>query len=289
MSRWCLIVATYGRALEVDILLNSLARLHSENLRIILVDQNTDGRLEAIVATWAGRLQINHLITLPRGVSHARNIGLAHLGDAEFVAFPDDDCRYEPDTLVEAERAFAADANAQVLISNWYGIDTPRPPAPAKNHPRQTGQIGALRQSPTYTLFFRRSAVDLAGGFDESLGPGGGTPWLCGEDADYLLRAGALANHCRRAPAVLVSHPQVEFTGHAGKAHGYGRGRMRVLRKHSFPLWFQLASIIQPLLQSVLSSGHARRFRWHLFRGRLHEFIAPYRPQGSNAGTGSPR
>jgi glycosyltransferase involved in cell wall biosynthesis len=278
VNRWCLVVATKGRTEEVGSLLASLAQLYGVSFRTVLVDQNGDDRLRSIVDQWSHKLEIEHLKVEARGVSRARNDGLLRCCDAEFVAFPDDDCRYEPDTLIQAERAFAECSQAEILVSNWYELNAQRPSLHGKKNIRlhQLNRLTVLKQSPTYTLFFRRSAIKRAGFFDESLGPGSGTPWLCGEDADYLLRSGGLINLAWRAPSVMVSHPLVEFAGSPNKAYGYGRGRMRVLRKHAFPLWFVLASVFHPLFSSLFSLGYARKFRWHLFLGRLREWVKPF-------------
>ncbi len=276
MVNWCLIVATRGRVTEVDRLLTSLANLEGVPPRVILVDQNTNGCLHGLVAQWAGALPLEHLVIPPRGVSQARNAGLALLRDEPFVAFPDDDCIYAPDVLPSAEAAFRSCGEAEVLISAWSAIDEALPPQPLNPRPKLCGRFSALRQSPTYTLFFRRSAIARARGYDESLGPGGGTPWLCGEDADYLLRAGGPRVQIAFAPGIRVQHPKVETSGMAAKAFGYGRGRMRVLKKHQFPLWFQLLSILHPLVLIAIEAPHTWLFRWHLFRGRLHEWLHPH-------------
>jgi hypothetical protein len=254
-----------------------LASLRGDPPRIVLMDQNEDGRLCSVVDTWSRSLRLEHVIIPPRGVSQARNAGIACLREETLVAFPDDDCCYEPTTLQDAEEAFASDQRVDTLISHWYGIGEPPPSRSKGNALRQVGPILALRQSPTYTLFFRRSAIIRAGSFDETLGPGGGTPWLCGEDADFLLRAGAQAGTAAFAPRVRVSHPRIDVGAVSEKAYGYGRGRMRVLHKHHLPLWFQVASILHPLMCCVTPSAGVRRFRWHLFRGRLREWMQPHR------------
>lgn len=275
MSGWCLIVATRGRVGEVERLLLSLGAIVGPAPRILLMDQNEDGRLIPIAEAWKKRLRLEHHVIPPRGVSQARNAGLALLADEPFVAFPDDDCTYEPDALHQAEAAFASCTGIDALISAWSDFTEPLPPAAPVIEP--CTRISALRQSPTYTLFLRRSGVVRAGEFDESLGPGGGSPWLCGEDADYLLRAGGPSCRIGRAAAIRVHHPRVHTVGDAGKAFGYGRGRMRVLAKHAFPWWFQVLSIVHPLLLSASPSSAERRFRWHLFRGRLVEWLTPHR------------
>lgn len=279
MSAWGLIVATRGRVGEVERLLASLAALAGPAPRILLMDQNEDGRLAPVVGAWMARLRLEHHVIPPRGVSQARNAGLELLADEPFVAFPDDDCTYEPDALHQAEAAFARCAGSDALISAWSDFTEPLPAVAGEPVVERCSRISALRQSPTYTLFFRRAGIVRAGEFDERLGPGGGSPWLCGEDADYLLRAGGPGCRIGRTAAIRVHHPRVHTVGDAGKAFGYGRGRMRVLAKHSYPWWFQVLSILHPLLLCASPSRAERRFRWHLFRGRLVEWLAPHRPK----------
>ena len=280
MSRWCLIVATIGRQAEVDRLLASLAHASSDPPpRVVLVDQNQDGRLDGVVATWSSQLPLERIVMRPQGVSAARNAGLARIADEPFVAFPDDDCFFEPMTLTAVEAAFAARPDADVVIGTLHEPEQAASPSPALDAGAlsQPTRIGLLRGSGMPLLFFRRSAVAAAGSFDLTLGPGGGTPWLCGEDADFLLAAVAAGKRAMRSRAARVFHPPVAAGGSPAKAHGYGRGRIRLLRKHGYPWWFVLLSVFHPLTGCVLARPAVRRFRWHLFRGRLREWLRPHR------------
>jgi len=81
-----------------------------------------------------------------------------------------------------------------------------------------------------------------------------------------------------RAPQIRLYHPAVEGSGpgYAAKAFGYGRGRIALLRKHRFSWWFRLGNLFFPLVSSLWSAAAVRRFRWHLFRGRWHEWFHPH-------------
>ncbi len=282
--RCCLIVATIGRTGQVEALLKSLADQRHRVLRVVLVDQNEDERLVEVVRRATGSLAIEHVRISPHGVSAARNAGLVRLGDAELVAFPDDDCVYDPDTLATVIAAMNAFPQAQAVMAALHlpkNVPKAAPKGARSNAPKAEGsglsypnRFGLLHGSNTFTLFFRRSRVDAVGGFDETLGPGAGTPWLSGEDTDYLVRAFSGRGSILRCPSARVYHPAVDATsaGYQAKAFGYGRGRIQLLRKHRYPRWFVLANVLHPLLRCVFASAADRAFRWHLFRGRWHEW-----------------
>jgi GT2 family glycosyltransferase len=276
---WCLIVATHGRRAELARLLDSLLVQSEHSFRVIIVDQNPPGFLESTLSPYLERMPIDHVVIESHGVSHARNAGLALLADESFIAFPDDDCYYSPETLSGATHAFDTAHDADAIIAHWRvpgAADAQR--ASDRMVPRAVGRYRCLVASPTFVLFFRRAAVTATGAFDETLGPGGGTPWLCGEDADYLLRAGGLRGRAAYAAGVEVFHPRADATtqGYEAKAFGYGRGRMRVLAKHAYPFWFRAINLLHPLAAAVFAPASQRRFRWHLFRGRLHEWLHPH-------------
>ena len=110
--RCCLIVATIGRVELLERLFISLSDQQHSSFRVVVVDQNGDGRLDDLVARYGNACHIEHLKVPAVGVSAARNVGLTRLADAELVAFPDDDCFYDPLTLANAVGTGVADDKA---------------------------------------------------------------------------------------------------------------------------------------------------------------------------------
>src|SRR5262249_55745778 len=108
-----LVVATVGRTGELVDLLGSLESQTYRNFRLVVVDQNGDDRLEAILALFDGSVPLLRLASA-RGLSRARNVGLRELA-GDVVSFPDDDCRYPPDLLRSV--ADLLDANP-----SWDGV-----------------------------------------------------------------------------------------------------------------------------------------------------------------------
>ena len=146
-------------------------------------------------------------------------------------------------------------------------------------HPRgqdaPVSQIGTFKHGETYLQFFRAEVVkDLR--FDPRLGPGTGLPYGCGEDTDYLLEAHKRAP-VWRCPSIRVFHPSPDtHVPSDAKIASYAAGRMFLLKKHAFPLWFRCANVLYPLcmlpLDALRKGRKAARYRWRMFVERLRHF-----------------
>ena len=95
-----LITSTLGRREILGRLLTSLEQQSYRDFQIIIVDQNPDGYLDAVLAGHRQTLNLHH-IRSPKGVSRGRNAGL-QASTGEILAFPDDDCWYPPELLSQA-------------------------------------------------------------------------------------------------------------------------------------------------------------------------------------------
>ena len=93
--------------------------------------------------------------------------------------------------------------------------------------------------------FFRNKTKYHTIRFDQQLGPGAGTPWLCGEDSDYLLYHKKNGAQIIRWHQIQVYHPPVQLSSaqDSAKAIGYGRGSMRLMIKHGYGRICQLILI----------------------------------------------
>jgi glycosyltransferase involved in cell wall biosynthesis len=237
MPTFSLIIATLGRTAELETLFSSLASQAYPGLECIVVDQNTDDRLEKIVDGWRSRLPLRRITSSP-GLSRARNAGLK-IATGDIIAFPDDDCWYSDSLLANVSAWFASHSDFDVLTVGARDRDG----APSGNRWIQDQcEIrpgNAFRTTFSSTIFVRRTSITQDKFFDESLGVGAGTPFACGEETDYvlnLLRAGARGYFDRKWH---IGHPKRDMLSgeiDGRRAAGYGRGMGRVLQKHSEPL-----------------------------------------------------
>jgi glycosyltransferase involved in cell wall biosynthesis len=276
--RFSLVVATVGRSEELTRLIESLLRQTCESFEVIVVDQNVDDRVHRILSRY-DHLDVIHLRS-ELGVSRARNVGL-NAARGEIIAFPDDDCWYPPDAL-ESRLALldghpewhallgrSVDANGEESMGRWA------------TRAGSITKLGVWTSVIAFNMFVRRSVCQQIGGFDESLGPGAGTPWGACEENDYILRAINAGFTAWYEPGVTAFHPNtVSDYATAAQSRGgpYGRGMGRVLRKHRFPLWFAAYSIARPALGAGFELLRGRtaksHYHWVAARGRATGWLS---------------
>lgn len=260
--------------------MQSLDAQSFRDFRLIVVDQNSDDRLVPIIAQYHGRFPILHLSS-EGGNSHARNVGVGHVG-ADIVGFPDDDCWYPSDLLQRVESFLAAHPD-QAGVSGRAIDEAGRPSAgkwDSKAGP--ISRFNVWKRTCAYTVFLRRQAVDRTGGFDETLGLGPGAKWPAAEDLDYVLRCLDRGFSVHYDPMLLVHHPQGREGSRspspdAGERYGIGAGR--VLRKNRLPWWFVVYHCSRSFAAAAgsLLTGEVGRARFYLAvgKGRVRGWRSP--------------
>lgn len=247
-----LVVATVGRTVELERFLASVEGQTHRDFRVLVVDQNADDRLVAVLA---GRAL--HLRSAP-GLSHARNAALPHL-EADAVAFPDDDCVY-PTDLLERVAARLGDLDGVTGREPWW----------------TTGAAVLTRdnlwnRAISFTIFLRSDVVRSVGTFDERLG----LPHSSGEEIDYLIRAIDSGVRIQYDPELVVHHaaterPLVELGARDGESIGY------LLRKHEYPRRTVGRMLARPVAGAALALLRRDRERaaFHLetLRGRARGY-----------------
>jgi GT2 family glycosyltransferase len=128
-----------------------------------------------------------------RGPAAARNLGW-RAAEGEVIAVTDDDCIPSAGWLragLEALEGGAAGATGRLVV--------PRPEPPT-DYERM---VGLLERSPfvTANCFYRRTAVEAVGGFDERFR----TAWR--EDSDLWFRLEEAGFPLVEAPDAIVTHP----------------------------------------------------------------------------------
>jgi glycosyltransferase involved in cell wall biosynthesis len=251
-----LVVATVGRSTELARLFESLERQTHRDFRVLLVDQNDDGRLDDLLRSHAS-FELVRVHARP-GLSAARNTALAQL-EGDIVAFPDDDCVYPDDLLARVAERLASEPALDGVTGR---------------EPTWTAEAATLTRTNlwnraiSFTIFLRRTVVERVGDFDERLG----LPSSSGEEIDYLIRALDLGACIEYDPGLIVEHPikavdPAAIGGRDGASIGY------ILRKHRYPWWFVARMLVRPAGGAALAAvrGDRRRAEFHVstLRGRV--------------------
>ena len=273
-----LVVATVGRGDELARFLDSVEMQEYPQLRVILVDQNSDDRVAAVTA---GReLQLEILHSAP-GLSRARNVGLAHV-DADVVAFPDDDCVYAPGLLARVASRFASDAMLDGLSGRAADPDG-RSAASWKSDGATLTSDNLWNRAISFTIFLRREVVEHVGAFDEHLGLGSGEPWSSGEEIDYLIRAVRGGTRIEYDPSLVVVHDVRADDAEVGARDGASVGYL--LRKHGYGPRVVTRMLVRPVggILASLVGRDRERARYHLaaLSGRIRGYRGAKRSNSS--------
>ncbi len=272
-----LVLATVERTTKLSLFLEALASQAYPNFELIVVDQNSDARLNDILSGYADRFRVMHL-RCERGVSRARNRG-RESARGDVLGFPDDDCQYPPDLLQKV-----ADSLGSHPL--WHGVtgrclveNSDRNYAGIARFCHKAGiltPLGIWTRSSAATLFVRRQVMDQTGLFDESLGPGSGTPWGAAEDMDYVLRVLQKGFTIHYDPDLAVIHPSPPSLREElayQRAFTYGMGTGRVLRIHNQPFWFVSQLWLRAAGRAAISvlrmNPRAAKFYFRSLQGRV--------------------
>jgi GT2 family glycosyltransferase len=273
-----LVVATVGRRDELARFLDSVEMQEYPQLRVILVDQNSDDRVAAVTAGRELRLEI--LQSAP-GLSRARNVGLAHV-DADVVAFPDDDCVYAPGLLARVASRFASDATLDGLSGRAADPDG-RSAASWKSDGATLTSDNLWNRTISFTIFLRREVVERVGAFDEQLGLGSGEPWSSGEEIDYLIRAVRGGTRIEYDPSLVVVHDVRADDAEVGARDGASVGYL--LRKHGYGPRVVTRMLVRPVggILASLVGRDRERARYHLaaLSGRIRGYRGAKRSNSS--------
>jgi glycosyltransferase involved in cell wall biosynthesis len=247
-----LILCTVERTDPLLRLFDSLLAQTNHDFEVVIVDQNQPGTLDPILARFKKELSLVHCYAR-RGLSCARNIGLAHCRGA-IIGFPDDDCWYPPQLVETVVALFASSPDTDVFSGRTLDADGRE----SLGHFRSVDQHISKRNiwftGNSNSLFVRATSARRVGGFDETLGIGAATRFQSGEEADLVLRLLASGSKAYYRRNLVVHHDQVLDRSNAAyrRATAYAPGFGRVLRLH-----YGMEYLVQRLSRTLASAAWA--------------------------------
>ncbi|AEF99832.1 glycosyltransferase family 2 protein [Methylomonas methanica] len=213
-----LVLATLGRDVELLDLLKSLIFQTYRDFELIVIDQNTDGRIDPILERFQQCLDIRHIKVDFTGNAKARDYGIA-LARGQIIAFPDDDCVYDKDVLEQVVIEFVKRRRLAILVVGSYDFSDTRFSIGVNS--RKARYFSRLNMMGVeFTQFFALDRVDRRQFYlDHDFGIGSKYSGAEGFELLYrLLRAG---NQAFYTPNIKIHH--------ANKDH-YSLGTARMLK-----------------------------------------------------------
>jgi glycosyltransferase involved in cell wall biosynthesis len=199
------VVPTHNRSAMLATTLRSVLWQRDVSLEVIVVDDgSTDGTAQILSSISDGRLRVLRNDT-PRGVSAARNRGLAE-ATGEWVAFVDDDDLWAPDKIVRQLNA-AVEAGREWVYTGKVNVNASThiisggPPPPPELVARLILRYNAVPGGGS-NVVVRRDALAETGSFDLRL--------RNTEDWEMWIRL------AKRGPPAWVPRPLLAYRVHTG-------------------------------------------------------------------------
>jgi glycosyltransferase involved in cell wall biosynthesis len=196
-----------GAATILATIASVLAQTHPPDHIFVIDDGSRDGGAELLRMRQFPSVSV--VATAARGVSHARNVGIA-CSRAEFIAFLDCDDLWHPHKLERQLTVARENCQAAVITCGSMAFDMQHNPIPGTRFsPTLRGSVfektlkqGFIRGGLSSNMLVRRSALLAVGGFDENMS--------FAEDNDLWFRLARRYSfdYCREPLAHIVENPQ---------------------------------------------------------------------------------
>lgn len=218
-----LIMPTLNRYDDIDLLMISLKEQTYKNFEIIVIDQNDNDKVKEIVDKYVNDIDITYIRSHKKGLSYNRNLGLSR-AKGEIIAFPDDDCEYNFDTLEKVIKFF--NENPEFRIYSCKTLEKGKDYGFGKMLDTDI-DITSLNVFDTIKsiTFFVKFGKDNYITFDERLGVG--AEFGSGEETDYVLQLLSMGYRGRYFSKDVVYHPakkDSKIEGKFNRDYNYGRG-----------------------------------------------------------------
>lgn len=277
-----LVLATLGRDREVADFLKSLVNQTYKDFELIIIDQNKDGKIDAIVEPFKNCFEVTHAKVDFTGNARARDYGIG-LAQGRIVAFPDDDCAYNKDVLTKVVAEFKRRPNLSILVAGSYDFSSSRFSIGVNSNNAQYFSRFKM-MGVEFTHFFDRKKIDSKlFHLDHDFGIG--SKYSGGEGFEFLyrlLRAGSTAFY---NPEIKIYHPDKDhYKLGTGRMLMYSTGIGAYIRKFAnqqdvFILYYIVrkmfvAPILKMLLAVVLLNPKKLAYSFYNLVGIWRGFLA---------------
>ena len=269
-----LILATLAENDQDLIRLNSSIRPSTATVDLIVINQSQKKLSNIFKINNLSKIIIKNINL--KGLSHARNIGL-EFSSGDIVAFPDDDCYYDVNTLDQVNNFFERNSSVDVLIGRQVDPSNGLSPKMQTESQFNVGESDLSYVGNSICIFVRKNAITSAHRFEENLGAG--RYFGSHEERDYLadlLNNGAKIFYDGK---IVIFHKVYAFDEWStSKAISYARGMGAYFSKHHgvsclSAYWLILRPFIGALISAILFDRHSFKYRTVRIYGNIIGFF----------------
>jgi len=267
--KFSLVMATLGRYEETALFLDSLTNQTYKDFELIIIDQNENDKIEKLCQSYL--MNISIIKSAVKGLSVNRNIGLKYVS-GDIIAFPDDDCEYNNDTLEKVLSFFNDNPEYAFYTCNTKEMHSDLSILSNKLCDTDISLSNIMKTGISFTIFIRTEKINFFK-FDEQLGIG--TEFGSGEESDLLLYLKKNKHKGKYHSSDYIFHPFKPET--VEKAYQYGKGYGAIHKKavvvygiYRFLLFF-LLTMAKELFKICFYPNSAERIS--SFRGRIYGFF----------------
>jgi GT2 family glycosyltransferase len=249
-----LLIGTTGKRKKgINDFLMALTKQLYRDIEVIFVLQGSEQIID-IVELYKSSVDIKVKMTDRLGLSRARNIAAA-IAEGDIVAFPDDDCLYESDTIERVVKYFQNDGT-DVVVGAVYD---PHSSQGFFRYPQSTRsmRIPDLWLAPSISIFLRKAIFEYVEGFDEAFGLGG--EYRSGNETDLLFR---IAENTPNStfimdPKIRVYHKVRKhnnelFTKCTARAYEIARARGALVKKHlTYKPFYWIGKLMNFIIRAI--------------------------------------
>jgi glycosyltransferase involved in cell wall biosynthesis len=275
--KFSLVMATLGRYNEIILFIDSLINQSHNDFELIIVDQNENDRIEKLCSSYDMNIKV--IKSDIKGLSVNRNIGLRHIS-GDIVAFPDDDCEYDYDTLEKVNNFFTQNTDYDFYTCNTKEKHSELSILSSTLDDKVVTLNNVMHVGISFTIFARIGAI-VNFTFDEQLGIG--AEFGSGEESDLLFFLLNKKNNGFYHSQHYIFHPFKQET--AEKAFQYGKGygalhkKAVIVYKYYRFLFYFLLTLLRETKNTIIYPYSADRIS--SMKGRIFGFFhyKPKRPR----------
>lgn len=259
------ILPTYNRPKYLVSAAQAVDEQTYDNVELVVIDDNSstpasevleDVRLDNLARLTVIRHETN------RGANAARNNGI-RTADGEFIAFLDDDDRWEPEKLEHQVRGFEETGSNTGLVYTWIQYVNPDGSDRNAKTPETRGDVTRAlltgKRVPEFSaVMVRASVIEQAGSLDERF-----DSW---QDREWYIR---LSQHCEFYPVRELL--TIRYMGHGDQI----TDDFETKRDVTYPLYIQkhrsLATEYGIVCERQFIAEHSRILAWSAIRNGYYK------------------